>query len=1688
MAKGARKNQGRRVASPLAASDYTPPGMDKLANSAEGIKEQTEWYGKQRAQLVDIANQLESIFTLQQNQRREVDQMYGIEKKMLDNLGYMANQVKMIAIQKQLTRDLSLQESNILKTTLSDYESYNQEAAAVAKTTRELLSFRKQQVPFEEKIKRFTSEISSLQTIGVANLTTQEKTRLASLQTLEKQYKALSKQEQMNQRIEKAQASINDLMSGQHSAAGKIFDTLKDIVTNPLALFTGLLAVGLQRYEQMRQRGNELAEEMDRVNKKLAGAGPFQDKILAKASLIKRRFYEMGEGFSSSLEGAVDAIVALESQFGKVDYVSGKLVKTMAELKLSIGLSDDEAAKVLDNFSMIGGLTDEAAVNMTNLTYQMSEQAGLNPQEIFKDIAAASGDTLASFSGTSTELARSAVTARRLGLTLNDMAQVSSSLLDFETSIEKEMEAQLITGIDLNLQKARMLAMQGDEAGAMEEVMKQVGGLDRFNKMAPHQQRALAEAVGLTVGQLQKSSAQREREAKHAQMQHDLVTKQYKLAEAALPMLGKLDAGLGVMERIAKVIGDLFLDVFGVGIKDLEKTFFKFLESPAFKTGFKNMLFLIKGIVLGIKDAVVQVAGWIDSLSGGAIGGFLKDFSSKDFSGSYGKSEQIGKSIGKGVALMLGASKLLGATRLTAMWVRMSGGMGGLGELLGLGGSAGKFYKGGQYMPGGMRAPVGGMMAGGRTLMGMNLGAGLGGASGGVGTALGGTMLGTAGAALGAAGAIGSIGMGIYDVSQLDGKSTSRDKSTAKGGLGGAVGGAAAGALIGSVVPVIGTLLGAGIGGILGYFGGRSIGSMDGFRDDLDKSRDELAEAQEAQHVSLTAVTARIKLSALKNQNLMIGQFKSLSGGLNELTGDKLKKFGDQLLASGDVSKQVWRQFAKDGKLTMEEMRKLTEIRSNDITITGTQNVIKVRGQIEEEYSEPLKTIDDQMAAIQQMLDKNSGISQTIADRSSYPEFKGPNARFRTDDLSASKFFEKIMRDKAGVENIDFMVLQEIMKQSGSGTSGDIDLTTPKDVQTFLDKSLGAYFKILETEKNKININKNNDLTEKLDSIYTKTTEVPTADGKKITAGIDELTQVVDEKLSLSERIELLKDNEVIIDYDAFQQYQDRHFRSGLDRARGGVLAKGGITYGPSHAQGGIPTRYGELEGGEAVINKRSTAMYGGLLSQINQAGGGVTFGDGGVTGKRFAKGGITGEQRWLDEVNRRGSLKGKYAIGSSSARELSEIMGKTGEVFGFDYGDSLGKHKADESQLPGGKFYTSGANGAPGLTYTDAATINMMQAASRYPAGGGLWGGSLGRQAWLERDIPFDDGKGGRAWQGVKPFYYTAYKAGMDTGRPGAWAQTDQGRGYFGGTIEGTDQGKDRKFWGVPMFNSSGKRNSPEYIQDRIKALAGATGGRELAVGMLAALAAAAVVTAGVAVGTGLTSATTSAGGMAAGLNLGANSWGVVSGLAKAGLGAETIGSIAGVLYDVYHGKVGEGGALKYMSKALPKPINYIPKAFEAKNDLDKDPPDYLSLVTRFLPAEGINKVLKFGMNSWKAVDKKSFSIANSLMSNEQKEIFNKLGIGGKTTKMGQGGIIPNSPIKKVNDMILTKDGQMIETHADDNLIAKKGAITQTSSGGNSRVEELLLELIAVTRQSGNVYMDGAKVSAAINQVNYNA
>lgn len=82
--------------------------------------------------------------------------------------------------------------------------------------------------------------------------------------------------------------------------------------------------------------------------------------------------------------------------------------------------------------------------------------------------------------------------------------------------------------------------------------------------------------------------------------------------------------------------------------------------------------------------------------------------------------------------------------------------------------------------------------------------------------------------------------------------------------------------------------------------------------------------------------------------------------------------------------------------------------------------------------------------------------------------------------------------------------------------------------------------------------------------------------------------------------------------------------------AKGG-LTEGGMFEGASHAQGGVKFKVGgrihEAEGGEAIINKRSTLMFKPILSAINQAGGGKKFETGGLTSFIPSMSGIMNKQ-----------------------------------------------------------------------------------------------------------------------------------------------------------------------------------------------------------------------------------------------------------------------------------------------------------------------------------------------------------------------------------------------------------------------------------------------------------------------------
>jgi len=106
-----------------------------------------------------------------------------------------------------------------------------------------------------------------------------------------------------------------------------------------------------------------------------------------------------------------------------------------------------------------------------------------------------------------------------------------------------------------------------------------------------------------------------------------------------------------------------------------------------------------------------------------------------------------------------------------------------------------------------------------------------------------------------------------------------------------------------------------------------------------------------------------------------------------------------------------------------------------------------------------------------------------------------------------------------------------------------------------------------------------------------------------------------------------------------------------------GGLTKGGMFQGNSHANGGVKFRVGgrihEAEGGEAIINKRSTSMFRPMLSAINSYNGnGVKFADGGLlnSGEKFAMG---GELRSAQQLISGGTGSSKVVIVESDMTEV---------------------------------------------------------------------------------------------------------------------------------------------------------------------------------------------------------------------------------------------------------------------------------------------------------------------------------------------------------------------------------------------------------------------------------------------------
>lgn len=306
---------------------------------------------------------------------------------------------------------------------------------------------------------------------------------------------------------------------------------------------------------------------------------------------------------------AGQAVTSLAEKLGNVNEVTLGTSIAVGTMANRLGVSGDEAAQLVNQFGNLSGLSNSTAMNTMEAASQLASANGVAPASVMKDIAENTEFFALYSKNGGANIAQAAIEARRLGVDLGTAAKISDNLLDYQTSVQSEMEASVLLGRNLNLTRARELAYAGDSVGAMKEGLKAAGGINEFNKMDVYQKRAVAEALGTSVTELQQMSANMEKAA----------TPAGKLEESFNATTAFVrEMGAGIAGTAVKGIGGML-----IGMKD-----------------FKTQIADAKEGFTFLKDAAKGIGSYITTGSTGKLSEALK-----------GRTEKAIGEIGKGGAI-----------------------------------------------------------------------------------------------------------------------------------------------------------------------------------------------------------------------------------------------------------------------------------------------------------------------------------------------------------------------------------------------------------------------------------------------------------------------------------------------------------------------------------------------------------------------------------------------------------------------------------------------------------------------------------------------------------------------------------------------------------------------------------------------------------------------------------------------------------------------------------------------------------------------------------------------------------------------------------------------------------------------------------------------------------------------------
>ena len=242
-----------------------------------------------------------------------------------------------------------------------------------------------------------------------------------------------------------------------------------------------------------------------KINKALAETRTNLGVSAVEAAKIRLRIELVGQqlkliGLES--KDAQESFDAIRKTFGGIDVASSGFVKNLASAQLVTGATTAQIADLLAIQESVTSASRETLLAQLKTVSASIRLEGVAPDAVFRELAENAEAVALNINDGGDNLIRAAIQARKLGVEFKTVTGIADKLLNFESSIESQLEASVLLGREINLDRARQLALNNDLAGALEEVVTQVGGEAEFNELNRIQRQALADSVGVSVQEL----------------------------------------------------------------------------------------------------------------------------------------------------------------------------------------------------------------------------------------------------------------------------------------------------------------------------------------------------------------------------------------------------------------------------------------------------------------------------------------------------------------------------------------------------------------------------------------------------------------------------------------------------------------------------------------------------------------------------------------------------------------------------------------------------------------------------------------------------------------------------------------------------------------------------------------------------------------------------------------------------------------------------------------------------------------------------------------------------------------------------------------------------------------------------------------------------------------------------------